>query len=31
MGKLAIPFTYGGLHSSIALMEAGKLFHKQDV
>jgi len=29
-GKLAIPFvTYGGLHSSIALMEAGKLFHKR--
>lgn len=26
-GKFAVPFvTYGGLHSSIALMEAGKLF-----
>ncbi len=29
-GKLAIPFiSYGGLHSSIALMEAGNLFHKR--
>jgi NAD-dependent dihydropyrimidine dehydrogenase PreA subunit len=28
-GKLAIPFiSYGGLHSSIALMEAGNLFHE---
>lgn len=28
-GKLAIPFvTYGGLHSIIALKEAGNLFHK---